>query len=253
MTRVILYNIQYCAGLKGSFWEYFKFWNLFRSPKYLDYVIANELKKYNPDIVGLVEVDTGSLRSRKKDETSYFMDFFGFSDKAEKVKYTKKGLSSIMKVLPITRKQANAVISKREIEDVKYHYLSKGTKRVIIDVKFKRPKPFRILLVHLSLGKQSRKRQIKELIDIVNGIDDPFILMGDLNIFDGLKEIRELIRKTRLNYYHGLQRGYTQPTNKPTRALDLILASQDIDVKNYKILDLEYSDHLPVMIDFEIK
>ena len=253
MPRIILYNIQYCAGLKGS-WEYLKFWKMFFTPKYLDYVIANELKKHKPDIVGFIEIDTGSIRARKKDSTKFFRDFLDFHDQAERIKYDKRGFSGIMKILPITRKQGNAIISKYYIEDVKYHHLKGGTKKIVIETLIKKPHRFKVLLVHLPLGKNARKKQLDQLAEIANSIDGPFIMMGDFNILDGIKEIRPLLRKTRLKLAKKKPYEFTQPTMKPKKMLDLILTSDDIKVNDYKILeDMEYSDHLPVMVDFDIE
>ncbi len=231
-----------------------KFWNLFIPPKYLDYVMANELKGHEPDIIGFTEIDTGSIRSKKEDKTAFFKEFMELEDQVEKVKYTWKGISKIMKVLPITRKQGNAVISKHKITDVRYHNLNRGTKRVAIECLIEKPEKFRVLLVHLPLGKQARKEQLKELVDIVNGIDEPLLMMGDFNIFGGLKEIRSLLRKTGLRYPPGRKVIHTQPTSKPSKTLDLILVSEEIKVKEYRALkDMKLSDHLPVLIDFDIK
>ena len=254
MTRVILYNIQYCSGYKGSWWEYIKFWKMLIPPKYLDYVMANELKNYKPDIVGFIEIDTGSLRSKRKDKTVFFREFLELEDQAERVKYTKRGISNIMRCIPITRKQGNAIVSKHEIAETKYHDLNKGTKRVVIECLIKKPEKFRILLVHLPLGKKARQEQLKEIGELVNNIVEPVILMGDFNIFDGMKEIRPLLRKTGLKYYPGKKVIHTQPTSNPKRTLDLILTSKEIQVNNYEVLEnIKFSDHLPVLIDFKIK
>lgn len=253
MVRLILYNIQYCAGGKGGIIEYLKFWKLLFPPMYIDYVIANELKKYNPDIIGLIEVDTGSVRSRKKNTVTFFKNYLEFRGKAEHTKYIKEGFSGFFGKLPIARKQANAVISKEKIAKIKYHSLNKGTKRIVIEAKFDFPKEFTVLLVHLSLGSKARTYQIAEIIKIVNKIEGPVILMGDFNIFKGVDEIKPLLNSTKLNYMMTKKKAYTQPTIKPKKALDLILTSDKIKVKNYEILGLKYSDHLPVMIDFDVK
>lgn len=257
MVRLILYNIQYCAGTLGSWWEYLKFWRMLRAPRYLDYVIANELKNYNPDILGLIEVDLGSLRSRKKDEVTFFKEFMGFEGHAKKVKYTKKGVSGLFKKMPITRKQANAILTKNQLFGTKSHELNNGTKRIVIDTTLKYPRKYRLLLVHLALGSKTRKKQINQLIEIVNAIEEPVILMGDFNLFKGLEEIELLLKNTKLNYEcseKSHMKRYTQPSSKPSRTLDIVLTSKEIEVKKYQVLEnVKYSDHLPVMIDFDFK
>ena len=253
MPKLILYNIQYCAGTKGDVRGYLQFWKMLFPPKYLDYVMANELKKYNPDIVGLVEVDTGSIRAKKENKVTFFKEMLDFEGHIERVKYIKKGFSGFFRRFPIIKKQANAILSKNKASSVKYHSLTNGTKRVVIEAVFDKPKKFHILLVHLSLGKKARKKQLEQLILMVNSIKEPVILMGDFNIFKGLDEIKPLLESTDLTYFMGKKKAYTQPTIKPTKTLDLILTSNKIKVNHYEVLDLKYSDHLPVMIEFDIK
>ncbi len=253
MTRLILYNIQYFAGTRGNIGGYLQFWKMFVPPKYLDYVIANELKKLNPDILGLVEIDIGSIRAKRQNKVTFFKDFLEFKGAVERVKYTNKGFSRLFNSLPIIKKQANAIVSKEKISEIKYHQLNNGTKRMVIEATLNTPKRLKLLLLHLSLGKKSRTKQLKQLVEIVKKIEEPLIVMGDFNIFNGMNEIEDLLKNTKLDYYPHEKKIMTQPTNKPSKSLDLILTSKEIEVKEYKVLDFQYSDHLPVMIDFNIK
>ena len=253
MTRLILYNIQYCAGTRGNVGGYLQFWKMLFPPRYLDYVMASELKKYNPDIVGLVEVDTGSIRAKKQNKVTFFKEMLDFEGHIERVKYIKKGFSGVFRRMPIIKKQANAILSKQKADHVRYHSLTNGTKRVVIEAVFEKPKKVHVMLVHLALGQKTRKKQLEQLILMVNSIKEPVILMGDFNIFKGLDEIKPLLDSTDLTYFMGKRKAYTQPTIKPTKTLDLILTSDRIKVNNYEVLDLKFSDHLPVMIDFDVK
>ena len=65
MTRLIVYNIEYCEGMTGLWHDYLKFWKIFFPPKDLDRRIVEHIKKLKPDVLALVEVDTGSFRSKK--------------------------------------------------------------------------------------------------------------------------------------------------------------------------------------------
>ena len=71
MVKLVCYNIEYCEGMEGLWYQYLKFWKIFFPPKNLDEKIINELKDLDLDILSLVEVDTGSFRS-KKDEAKFF-------------------------------------------------------------------------------------------------------------------------------------------------------------------------------------
>ncbi|HIH12956.1 TPA: hypothetical protein HA242_04490 [Candidatus Woesearchaeota archaeon] len=43
----------------------------------------------------------------------------------------------------------------------------------------------------------------------------------------------------------------TEPAWHPTRRLDYILTSPQLKVKKYSVLNFHFSDHLPLMVDFE--
>ena len=45
----------------------------------------------------------------------------------------------------------------------------------------------------------------------------------------------------------------TFPSWAPKKELDFILCSEDIKIKDYKVLRNTLSDHLPILLDFEIK
>lgn len=256
MVRLICYNIEYCEGIEGRWIDYFKFWRLFFSPKHLDEKVINAFKKLKPDVIALVEVDTGSLRNRGKDEVKYLARKIGFSNFIEKIKYPLNGWFRMFHYVPILDKQANGLISRYKLHDIKYHILHEGTKRMVIQANIDCPKKITLLIAHLALGKKARQKQVEELIKIVNSIKNPVILMGDFNTFNGVHEIKKLLEKTHLYDKINLDKEdlpLTEPAWHPSRRLDYILTSKGIKVKKYKILNFHFSDHLPLMIDFEVK
>lgn len=256
MVKVISYNIEYCEGMEGIWYQYLKFWKIFFPPKNLDRNLIGALKKIKPDILALIEVDVGSLRSRRKDEVRFLEEKLGLKDFVEKIKYPFKGWLRLFHHLPILNKQANAIISKFPFTGVKYHVFHEGTKRMVIEATVKCPKKVTLLAAHLALGKKARAKQVEELINIVNDIKNPVILMGDFNTFNGIKEIKELLKKTHLRDMIKLDKKslpLTEPAWHPTRRLDYILTSPEIKVKKYSVLDFHFSDHLPLMIDFTFR
>jgi len=256
MVKLITYNIEYCEGMEGLWYQYLKFWKIFFPPKNLDNELVKALKKVNPDILALIEVDIGSLRARGKDEVSFLEKKLKLNDFVEKVKYPLKGWLRFFHHLPILNKQANAIISRFPFTKVKYHVFHEGTKRMVIEATVKCPKKVTLLAAHLALSKKARAKQIKELIGIVNKIKNPAILMGDFNTFNGEKEIKDLLKKTHLKDKIGLDKQslpLTEPAWHPSRRLDYILTSPKLKVKKYSVLNFHLSDHLPLMIDFEFK
>jgi endonuclease/exonuclease/phosphatase family metal-dependent hydrolase len=162
MVKLVCYNIEYCEGMEGLWFQYLEFWRLFLPPRDLDKQIVKALKRIEPDILSLIEVDTGSFRS-KKDEVIFFEKELGLKEEVEKVKYTFKGWTSLFHHVPILNKQANAIISRYQITNTKYHLFHEGTKRVVIETTVHCPKKVTLLLAHLALGKKTREKQIKEL------------------------------------------------------------------------------------------
>jgi len=256
MVKLIVYNIEYCEGIEGIWYQYLKFWKIFFPPKNLDKEIVSALHEINPDILALVEVDTGSFRSRGKDEVRFLEKNLQLNSFVEKIKYPLKGWLKLFHHVPILDKQANAIISRFNLTKIKYHLFHEGTKRVIIEATVNCPEKVTLLLAHLALGKKTRTMQIKELIKIVNKIKNPVILMGDFNTFNGEEEIKELLKKAHLDDKISLDKEslpLTEPAWHPSRRLDYILTSSKIKVKKYSVLHFPFSDHLPLMIDFTVK
>jgi endonuclease/exonuclease/phosphatase family metal-dependent hydrolase len=256
MVRVISYNIEYCEGIQGRWYQYLKIWRIFFPPKNLEKKIVHALKKLKPDILTLIEVDTGSFRSRGKDEVRLIEKDMGMNYFVEKIKYPLNGWLKLFHHTPILNKQANAIISKYKLIDTKYHVFHEGTKRMIIETTVKCPKRVTLLAAHLALGGKTRAKQIDELVKIVNNIKNPVILMGDFNTFHGVEEINKLLTKTHLKDKIALDKEsmpLTEPAWHPTKRLDYILTSLDLKVKKYSVLHFNFSDHLPIMIDFEFK
>lgn len=253
MTRLVLYNIEYCEGLIGRWFDYLKFWKIFFPPKGLDRRIMDSLEALKPDILSLIEVDTGSFRS-KKDQVHYFESHLEMNDVVSAIKYSFQGWTKLFHFVPILNKQANAIMARYKMSDVKYHLLHEGSKRVVIEATMHLPKKVTHLVAHLSLGKKARAKQIDELIGIINGIKNPIILMGDFNTRrEG--EIQKLLASTNLQDKHMMNRfgrSFTFPTSHPKRRIDYVLTSPEIKVRNYEVLPFQFSDHLPLMLDFDI-
>lgn len=255
MVRLITYNIEYCEGMSGKWYEYLKIWKTLFPPKNLDKKIVGELGKYNPDILALVEVDIGSVRARK-DEAKFFQHNLHMNSTVEHVKYPFEGALKLFRYVPILNKQANAIIAKNKLSNVKYHILSNGTKKVVIEATVNVPEKVTLLLAHLALGWGTRKKQMVELTSLVKNIENPVILMGDFNTFRGEEEINGLLAETHLHHKFKMNNKsltFTEPAFHPKKRLDYVLTSKEIKVENYQVLDFHFSDHLPLMVDFIVK
>ena len=109
-----------------------------------------------------------------------------------------------------------------------------------------------IFLVHLSLKFRHRQYQLRTLHDLVMGSTKPVIVAGDFNAFWGTHEIYLFMRASGLRSANEL--GLPSfPTKRPRVELDFVLVSGGIDVTGFRIPDVQFSDHRPLVCDFQIR
>ena len=258
--RLVTYNVEYCAGINRA-WKYLEVQKYFKLVKRTLIKISDYLKDVDPDILGLIEIDAGTVTFRKKSGVEMFADELGMKYLAAKTKYPQKSVYKVLNHTPILRKHANAILSKYPLFDIRYYFLSKGVKRLVIQSKLKLAVEGKVVdlylfAVHLSLRKRTRKVQIKELAQIINACDGEKMVFGDFNNFSGYSEFSEFLEET--NMVNSIKASKdphitTFPSWKPKRHLDHVLVSQGIKINDYRVLDVKFSDHLPILIDFDLE
>jgi endonuclease/exonuclease/phosphatase family metal-dependent hydrolase len=242
--RLMLYNIRYAVGfgstgnvpVPGARY-------LFGDSNALGH-ITKFIKQQDPDIVGLIEVDTGSLRSGRINQAEAIAAELGHYSCYE----CKYGEASVNQVLPILRKQANAFLAGPRVHGERFHYFDTGIKRLIIELELD---DVAIFLVHLSLKYRHRQFQLRRLYELVKKTTKPVIIAGDFNAFWGEDEIFLFCKAA------GLRSANTQklpsyPSSKPRLELDFILYSEGITVTGFSIPATVLSDHLPLVCDFDV-
>jgi endonuclease/exonuclease/phosphatase family metal-dependent hydrolase len=243
--RLLLYNIRYAVGGGAS---------MHVPLPGAGYVLGNQsvlpeitkfVKSVDPDIVGLIEVDTGSIRSRKVNQAEEIASALGMNTSYE----TKYGSKSLNQLLPIVRKQGNAFMAAARVHGEKFHYFDTGIKRLIIEFEMQ---DFAVFLVHLSVKYRHRHLQLRRLYDLVDATDKPVIVAGDFNTFWGENEIYLFMRAAGLTSANteGLP---TYPSRAPRKELDFVLYQEGIEVTDFQVPQVRFSDHLPLICDFEIR
>lgn len=241
--RLVVYNIRYGTGTGLSYHLPVPFSGSFRNSQERFKDIKKFLNKLNPDIMGLVEVDGGSYRHGGTCQAQAIASFMG-GESSFTVKYRGPNISRI----PILKSQGNAVISRINSLYSVSHDLERGMKRNALEVSFEN---FSLVLVHLPLGRASRSYQLEKLKSIYMSRKKPMIIAGDYNTLNGSHELDHLIGETGLKSANtdGIP---TFPCKKPRKELDFILTSPDIHISNFDIPEVDLSDHLPLVCDFEI-
>ena len=242
--RLLLYNIRYGLGLGSELhWPLPGMGYLFGNRGNLQR-ITDFIKAQDPDIVGLVEVDTGSIRTRSVNQADVIARSLGHYS----VYQCKYGLTSVNNYLPILRKQGNAFLAAPRVHGERFHYFEKGIKRLIIELELE---DCAIFLVHLSLKYRHRHTQLQHLHDLVVATSKPVIIAGDFNTFWGEHEIYLFMKAAKLKSANA--RGLpSYPSRSPRKELDFVLYGDGINVTNFSVPAVKFSDHLPLICDFKV-
>ena len=242
--RLVLYNIRYGTG---TGWEYhfpFPFSGCLRKTEGRFRRISDFISRLDPDVVGLVEADSGSYRQNGSCQAELMASRLG----ADSVFACKYHSESIVSRTPLLKSQGTAVIAKLPIVSSREHFLSKGVKRTLLEVEFR---DFTLFLAHLSLGYRARKIQIGEIADRCRGAKKPLIIAGDGNTYMGEQELLPFFRKGKFQSANGRNMP-TYPSRNPALALDFVLYSEEIKMKDFRVPRVRFSDHLPLICDFTV-
>lgn len=242
--RFVLYNIRYATGTGPAFHLPVPGAGYLRTNRRVLEDITQFIKSLEPDIVGLIEVDTGSVRSGLVNQAKVIADSLGHFSTYQ----CKYGASSINHLVPIVRKQANAFLAAPGVTGERFHYFDTGIKRLIIELELQEVCVF---LVHLSLKFRHRHDQLRNLHELVKQSTKPVIVAGDFNTFWGDHEIYLFMEASGLKSANrkGLP---SYPSRTPRKELDFILHSKGIEITHFEIPQVRFSDHLPLVCDFHV-
>jgi endonuclease/exonuclease/phosphatase family metal-dependent hydrolase len=238
--RFLLYNIRYGTG--GGFqlpWG-----------GYLRRTCGNlgEISKFiqtlDPDIAGLVEVDAGSFRSRRKNQAETIASNLGHYH----TYMSKYHADSCIHRIPVLNRQGNAFLTRDTITHESFHYFEQGMKRLVIELEMEN---FTVFLVHLALKFRVRHHQLQQLYAMVKKTNKPHIVAGDFNALWGDHEIELFQAATGLKNANQ-DAAPSFPSWAPKQQLDFIFYSPGIDIRRFWIPQVTYSDHLPLVCDFVV-
>ena len=234
--RLLSYNVQ--AGISTGRYRHYitrswkhvlphaqRFSNLDR--------IARLVKDY--DIIGLQELDAGSLRSGYVNLTQYL------SEKAHMPFWSDQTNRRLGRFA----QHSTGVLSRFHPTEIIEHRLpgripGRGALFIRYDTKHD---SLVVLILHMALGRRARLRQFDYISEIVNEYRH-VVVMGDLNCHSQSAEMDYLISRTMMSEpIHGV---CTFPSWCPQRNIDHILVTPTLQVDHVKALNFSLSDHLPV-------
>jgi len=190
------------------------------------------------DIVGLQEVDAGSLRSAFVDQTEYLAQVGGYPHWHKQV---NRELGSLAR-------HSNGILTRLRPANVAEHKLPglPGRGALVAEFPTSDPEPLAVCVLHLALGWRARRRQLDYLVSISERYRF-VVLMGDFNCSCRSATLRAAIQRSGLL---GLDCELkTFPSWSPRRNLDHILVSPALHIDKAQVVDYALSDHLPLSIE----
>jgi endonuclease/exonuclease/phosphatase family metal-dependent hydrolase len=236
--KILLSNIGYLTDIHGSHAHYVsRFHRYLWTKESIQKKVVNRfkgvIKRENPDLVCFIEIKhdkqiikfideeySEHVAHSKYSETNFISKLFNFSDKG------------------------NGFLSKKAVP-YKKHYLANGTKRLIYHLQL--PGDVNLIIGHFALVQNTRRKQFKELHAQFGHLPRK-IICGDFNTFRGDVEIKDLKKDAQLLSSH---QEFTFPSHDPSKTLDLVLHSEDLDVQTSVLKD-KVSDHLPVVFEYTV-
>jgi len=243
-VRFLLYNIRYCAGIGTRFHTPVPYAGYLKHSHFVLDEIISFFEQVQPDIIGLVEVDSGSFRTGYRCQAERIAERLGHYHVVE----TKYGNGSVAGRLPVLNRQGNAILSRFPIIAHRFHYFEQGVKRLVIEARLQ---GLTVFLVHLSLTYRNRQYQLEHLHRLVREAETPVIVAGDFNVLWGDRELDLFLSATGL-INANMDRKPSHPSRSPKRQLDFILHSPEITIQDFQIPSVRFSDHAPLICDFTL-
>ncbi len=122
-------------------------------------------------------------------------------------------------------------------------------------------KNLQVLNLHglYSRDKQDSERTINQcryILEVAKRKNIPTIIVGDFNLFPETKSIGILNKEFKnLIDEYGIQStrpNFNDGTDKGTNVVDYIFVNDKIKVNNFEVININISDHLPLILDFDI-
>jgi endonuclease/exonuclease/phosphatase family metal-dependent hydrolase len=242
LMKLLIYNIRYGTGGKKPLFP----WSGYLGRTHQNLAEITEfIRPIEPDIIWLIEVDSGSYRASKLNQAQTIAQELGHYHT-----YRSKYLEGarLPKLMPLMNNQGNAFITRDTITNERFHYFEKGVKRLVIELEMDNVIVF---LVHLALSHRVRHHQLRDLYKLVKETKKPHIVAGDFNMLWGEHEIELFLAATGLESAN-VENTPSFPSWAPSRHLDFILYSKGIAMNHFEIPTVTLSDHLPLLCDFTV-
>ncbi len=226
--------------------------------------IASLINKVKPDIVNLQELSKELPYNNGIDTAKYIADKLNFEYIFHEAMYFSKeniAGNGIFSKFPMTKTFHSYTMVPRVAAGIVGRYGSVYVESKI-DVKGKRITVGTDHLLYVSRFRITREKiaEANAFIDIIKKKRNNYIVSGDFNASPNTALIRKISQKLNFVGPDYLQKtAFSRPTIDPAGwkmgfdwRLDYVFATPDVKVKSAKIIKTSYSDHLPILVEFEM-
>jgi endonuclease/exonuclease/phosphatase family metal-dependent hydrolase len=213
--------------------------------------IAATVESTGVEVVGLQEVDVHfGARSDFVDQANWLADRLGM--------YVVFGANLNLDPLSAgapRRQYGTAILSEHRIRESTNTLLPRpegGEQRGLLEAHIRvRGLPVTVYNTHLQHDSQvERLAQIATIRDIIAGVDESVVVLGDLNATPGSPEIANLTEDLVDSWATaGVCDGFTYDAATPHARIDYVMSSGDVVARTAAVVTADASDHLPVVVD----
>ncbi|MDF2530047.1 MAG: endonuclease [Gammaproteobacteria bacterium] len=234
--RILTYNIHVGMGAKSAGHYWMHAWHHFMPhPKRAENLrnIAHFIAPY--DLVGLQELDGGSLRSGHINQIEFLAEHGGFLCQQQQT----------TRDLGIFAQHGKGLLSRLPVHNIKEYPLPSRLpgRGIVTFCVGETAVPLFVVNVHLSLSKRAQAKQFDFIAELISSYKH-VIVMGDFNASPDMLMNHESIKASGLKLAN--HNCLTYPSWKPKKQIDHILISPSIQVAEAGAIPCDYSDHLPV-------
>jgi len=194
------------------------------------------------DLVGLQELDSGSLRSGFVNQSAFLaqragMPFWASSTHRDLGRFAQHSMGVVSRFPPLSQ----------DAFRLPGRIPGRGALHVALAIP---GGALNVLVLHLALGTRARHRQLHYLAAKVRELDH-VVVLGDFNCDVNAMEFIEFRQLTGLLLASGDMPSY--PSWRPARGVDHILVGRDLACDTAQVHAVGYSDHLPVSVRLDIR
>ncbi len=233
-------------------------WNIWYKEKIEN--ILELIREHNPDIICLQELTLNASWNDDKDTTKFLAEELGMHYSFVPAHTYAEGNTTV-----------NGIISRFPMNNIKKIIIQESSENnegrafISADIRINDKISIKVATTHLSYSHRfemdkKRRDEADYILKIIGKPQEKFILTGDFNAAPNsyiVKEIEKVLKHCGPDYK--IPTWTTKPfdfngffEDRLRWRIDYVFSTPDLKVLKSEPIDTFYSDHLPILVDFEI-